>query len=141
LLVVPRPADWDWTAAVLEVLATPKLSSELAVVTLPQVHWQDGTTFDLVTIGHRCRELGIPLVVDGTQSIGARVLDVQAVQPAFLACSAYKWLLCPYGLAFLYVAPDRQEGGKPIEMHNWERTGDGFCKCYGHRQLYFHLTQ
>ena len=32
------------------------------------------------------------------------------------------------GLAFLYVAKSRQAGGKPIEMHNWERRGDGFYK-------------
>lgn len=34
----------------------------------------------------------------------------------FLVSSAYKWLLCPNGLAFLYVKP-AHHGGQPIE-HN-----------------------
>lgn len=52
-----------------------------------QVHWTDGTIFDLVRIGARCRELGAALVVDGTQSIGAGVLDVDCA-PSPNWCSA-----------------------------------------------------
>jgi selenocysteine lyase/cysteine desulfurase len=48
--------------------------------------------------------------------------DVGAVQPDFLVCSAYKWLLCPYTLAFLYAAPHRQNG-HPIEEHGANRAG------------------
>merc|ERR1712154_650066 len=71
-------------------------------------------------IGQRCREMGCFLVVDGTQSIGARPSELVRVQPDFLICSAYKWLLCPYGLAFLYVSPQWQQGD-PFELHNWSR--------------------
>ena len=58
--------------------------------------------------------------MDGTQSIGALPLSVRALAPDYLTCSAYKWLLCPYGLAFLYVAPHRQEG-RPLEDHYFHR--------------------
>jgi selenocysteine lyase/cysteine desulfurase len=47
--------------------------------------------------------------------------DVQAVRPDFLLCSAYKWLLCPYTLGFLYAAPHRQRG-RPIEQHGFNRA-------------------
>lgn len=117
LRTVPRPADGDWTAAVLE-----GLGAATAVAALPNVHWTDGGRLDLVTIGQRCRELGTALVVDGTQSVGAMPLDVGEVQPDFLVCSAYKWLLCPYTLGFLYAAPHRQ-GGEPIEQHAANRAG------------------
>jgi selenocysteine lyase/cysteine desulfurase len=42
-------------------------------------------------------------------------LDIAEIQPDFLTCSAYKWLLCPYTLAFLYAAPHRQQG-RPLEL-------------------------
>jgi selenocysteine lyase/cysteine desulfurase len=43
--------------------------------------------------------------------------SVSAVQPDFLVAAAYKWLLGPYGLAFLYVR-ERFQDSRPIE-HNW----------------------
>ena len=114
---VPRPADGDWTTAVLE-----RLDRTTAIAALPNLHWTDGGTLDLVAIGRRCRELGAALVIDGTQSVGAMPLDVGAVQPDFLVVSAYKWLLCPYTLGFLYAAPHRQDG-RPIEEHGQSRQG------------------
>eukprot|EP01047_Picozoa_sp_COSAG01_P069036 COSAG01_NODE_10112_length_2248_cov_25.796184_2_plen_377_part_00 len=125
LLVVERPPDFDWTAAVLGALSGAD-GRHVRLVSLPTVHWTDGTVVDLERIGVRCRELGCALVVDGTQSIGAAPLDVAKVQPDFLTASAYKWLLCPYGLAFLYASPRQQQSGQPLEFHNWERHGEGF---------------
>ena len=113
LVTVPRPADGDWTAAVLE-----RLDRDTAIASLPPCHWSDGGRLDLVAIGRRCRELGVGLVVDATQAAGAMPLDVGAIEPDFLACSAYKWLLCPYTLGFLYAAPHRQSG-TPLEFHRW----------------------
>lgn len=125
LLVVARPDDFDWTRAVLEEI-DGAAEGTLKLVALPCCHWTDGSTLDLVSIGARCRAVGARFVIDGTQSIGAVPFDVSAVKPDFLAVSAYKWLLCPYGLAFLYAAPEHQAHGQPIEQHNWERTGEGF---------------
>ena len=68
-------------------------------------------------IGARCREVGSALVVDATQSLGALPLDLAAVRPDFLVCAGYKWLLGPYSLGYLYVAPQHQDG-RPLE-HNW----------------------
>jgi selenocysteine lyase/cysteine desulfurase len=45
-----------------------------------------------------------------------------------MCASAYKWLLCPYGLAFLYAKPGHCQGGVPLEHHNWERSGGDFYK-------------
>lgn len=112
IVTVPRPADDDWTAAVLE-----RLESKVKVVALPHCHWTDGGLLDLVRIGHAARRQGAALVIDATQSLGALPFDVAEVQPDFLACAAYKWLLGPYSYAFLYVAP-RCQDGRPLE-HNW----------------------
>ena len=111
LVTAARPGDGDWTSAVLE-----KIGSATAIAALPPCHWTDGGRLDLKAIGAACRGQGAALAIDGTQYVGAAPFDVAAVQPDFMVCSAYKWLLCPYSLAFLYAAPHRQSG-TPIEFH------------------------
>ena len=112
VLTIPRPADGDWTAAVLE-----ELDERVGIAALPHCHWTDGGLLDLVAIGERCREVSSALVLDATQSLGALPLDLARVRPDYLVCAGYKWLLGPYSLGYLYVAPQHQ-GGRPLEQ-NW----------------------
>ncbi len=109
---VPRPADDDWTAAILE-----RIGDDVAIAALPNNHWTDGGVVDLETVAAALREAGAALAVDATQSLGALPLDVRQVQPDFLVAGGYKWLLGPYSLGFLYVAP-KYHGGRPLE-YNW----------------------
>ena len=112
LVFVDRPDDDDLTSSILEAI------DELtAIVALPHCFWADGTLIDLVAVGRRCREVGAALVVDATQSVGALPFDVTEIRPDFLVVAGYKWLLCPYTLGFLYVAPEHQNG-IPLE-HSW----------------------
>ena len=117
LVAVPRPADGDWTSAVLA-----RIDERTGLVTLPPCHWTDGSALDLARIGARCREVGAAFVIDATQAAGAMPVDVQTLQPDFLTCSGYKWLLCPYTTSFLYAAPHRQDG-VPIEHYRWSVPG------------------
>jgi selenocysteine lyase/cysteine desulfurase len=112
VVTVSRPAGHDWTSAVLE-----HIDERTAVVAVPNCHWTDGSVLDLVRTGERAREVEATLVVDATQSLGAHPLDVSEVRPDFLVSAAYKWLLGPYSLGFLYVGEGYREG-VPIE-HNW----------------------
>ncbi len=96
-----------------------------AVVACPHVHWTDGTRFDLVEVGRRCREVGAALIVDGTQSVGALPFDVAEIQPDALLVASYKWLLGPYSVGFGWFGP-RFDGGTPLE-ETWigrERSED-----------------
>jgi selenocysteine lyase/cysteine desulfurase len=115
VVTVPRPADDDWTAAILALL-----DERVQIVALPNCHWTDGGLIDLIRIGERARAVGAALVLDLTQSLGAMPFDVGAVRPDFMVCACYKWLLGPYSLGFLYVAPKHQ-GGRPIELGPWSR--------------------
>ena len=115
--MVPTPADGDWTAAVLE-----RLRPEVAIAALPACRWFDGAALDSEAIGARCRDTGTALVLDATQAAGAMALDVGRIQPDFLIAAAYKWLLCPYTLAFLYAAP-RHQNGRPLEGHMFNHPG------------------
>ncbi|MGE3275143.1 MAG: aminotransferase class V-fold PLP-dependent enzyme [Vicinamibacterales bacterium] len=112
VVTVPRPEDDDWTRAVLALV-----DERVAVACLPHCHWTDGTLLDLEAIGARLRTVGAALVVDATQSFGAFPFDVTRIQPDFMTAAAYKWLLGPYSLGYLYAAPHRQDG-RPLE-HNW----------------------
>jgi len=109
LKTVPWPGDHDWTAAVLDAL-TP----EVAIAALPHVHWTSGGRLDLVRIGQACRHLGAALVLDLTQSLGVLPFDANEVQPDFAVAASYKWLLGPYSIGLLYVAP-KWHGGSPLE--------------------------
>jgi len=119
---VARPADDDWTAALLS-----RIDASTGLVAVPNCHWTDGGLVDLVAVGEACRRVGAALCVDATQSVGAMPLDVKRIDPDFVAVASYKWLLGPYSLGFLYVAPRRQ-GGRPIE-HNWiaRRDSENFA--------------
>lgn len=109
---VPRRPDGNWTQAILS-----RLDGRFSVAAFPNCHWSDGSLVDLEMVGARCRQLEIPLVVDATQSLGAMPLSVKKVKPAVLVCAAYKWLLGPYSLSFLYVDPAYQKM-EPLE-YNW----------------------
>jgi selenocysteine lyase/cysteine desulfurase len=112
LVTVPRPEDSDWTRVLVE-----EIDGDTAVVAAPNCHWTDGSLVDLVRVGEKVREAGAALVVDGIQSLGALPFDVSEIRPDFLVAAAYKWLLGPYGVGFMYVDEKHREG-QPIE-HNW----------------------
>ena len=109
LKTVAWPADHDWTRAVLEAL-TP----DVAIAALPHVQWTSGGRLDLVRIGQACRKIGAALALDLTQSLGALPFRVSEVQPDFAVAASYKWLLGPYSIGMLYVAPE-WHNGTPLE--------------------------
>ncbi|MGE5589936.1 MAG: aminotransferase class V-fold PLP-dependent enzyme [Bacillota bacterium] len=57
---------------------------------------------DIVAEAHR---LGVPVLVDASQTAGHLPLDVDGLGIDFLACSAHKGLLGPQGVGLLYVRP------------------------------------
>jgi selenocysteine lyase/cysteine desulfurase len=125
LEVVPRPADGDWTAAVLAAIARPG-AAPLSVACLTPLHWSDGAVINLDRIAPAVHAAGAALVVDATQAMGVLPVDVRRWRPDFLAFPTYKWLLGPYSLAFLYAAPHRQSG-LPLEENGNNRPAGGFA--------------
>ena len=101
-----------WNQNVLEAI-----SPKTKMVSMPIVHWTDGTLFDLKEIRKRSLEVGAYLIIDGTQSIGALPFSVTEIQPDALICAGYKWLMGSYGLGVAYFG-ERFYGGSPIE-NNW----------------------
>ena len=113
ILTIKKELGVSLTAAVLS-----KIDETVGLVALPQVHWTDGASLDLSLLSRKCREFGVKLVIDATQSLGASPLDIGDVQPDLLVASTYKWLLGVYGVAVVYVA-DPYLNSSPIE-ENWK---------------------
>jgi selenocysteine lyase/cysteine desulfurase len=109
---VDRRDGQTWAEALLD-----ELDERTAVVAVLAVHWTDGALVDLGAVAARARAVGAAVVVDASQALGAMPLDLAEVRPDFLVSVGYKWLLGPFGLGYLYVAP-RHRDGVPLE-ENW----------------------
>jgi selenocysteine lyase/cysteine desulfurase len=111
---VRRPNDGDWTSAVLGTIARPG-AAPVSLASISSVHWSDGGLIDVEQIAVALRQRGASFVVDATQSAGVLAMDVRRLDPDFVIFPTYKWLLGPYGRAFLYVAR-RHQSGVPLEQ-------------------------
>jgi selenocysteine lyase/cysteine desulfurase len=112
VVAVARTDGQSWAEALLEAL-----DERTAVVAVLAVHWTDGALVDLDAVAARARAVGAAVVVDASQALGAMPLDLAAVRPDFLVSVGYKWLLGPFALGYLYVAPEHRDG-VPLE-ENW----------------------
>lgn len=119
---VRRPGDGDWTAALLEAVERPG-AAPVAVASVSSVHWSDGGLLALGGVSRALRDRGAALIVDATHAVGVVETDVAALDPDFLVFPTYKWVLGPYGRAFLYVAKRRQGDGVPLEQTSYGRRG------------------
>lgn len=118
---VKQPADGDWTSAVLDAMSR-KDAAPLSLVSISSVHWSDGGALDLSRIAEAVRQKGAAFLVDATHDAGVRRIDVKTLDPDFLIFPTYKWVLGPYGRAFMYVAR-RHQNGVPLEQTAPARKG------------------
>ncbi len=115
------PADHDWTAAVLAAIERPG-AAPIAVASISSVLWTDGGVVDMNRVAPALRAQGAVLLIDATHGTGVLALDVRTLDPDFVIFPTYKWLLGPYGRAFLYVAK-RHQGAVPLEQTSAGRRG------------------
>ncbi|HOO08523.1 MAG TPA: aminotransferase class V-fold PLP-dependent enzyme [Cyclobacteriaceae bacterium] len=114
--VAPPPTNTGrgkiWNERVLDAI-----DKDTRVVAMGNVHWADGTLFNLKEIRKRTLEVGALLLVDATQSVGALPFNLPGIQPDALVCAGYKWMMGPYSIGLAYYGPYFDKG-KPIE-ENW----------------------
>jgi selenocysteine lyase/cysteine desulfurase len=132
LRTVIREPGSSWTDSVLAAI-----DDSVAIVATSNCHWTDGGLIDLTRVAPATRAVGAALVVDASQSAGAYPLDVAVVQPDFLVAVGYKWLMGPYSLGYLYVAPRWREQGVPIEESWMTRSGaEDFARLVDYSDAY-----
>jgi selenocysteine lyase/cysteine desulfurase len=111
---VRQPGDGDWTSAVLAVIERSG-AAPVGLASISSVHWSDGGLIDVDKVGAALRRQGAAFLIDATQGVGVLAMDVRRLDPDFVLFPTYKWVLGPYGRAFLYVAK-RHQGGIPLEQ-------------------------
>jgi len=97
-----RPADGPPSPEELAGAISPR--PRLLAVT-----WVDsftGRTLDLDALGAVCHQAGVLLVVNASQALGARPIDVAATPVDAVVSCGYKWLCGPYGTGFAWLHPD-----------------------------------
>jgi selenocysteine lyase/cysteine desulfurase len=109
LRIAARDDDGSWTGSILQAI-----DSDTAVVSVPVCHWTDGARIGIEAVARRARSVGAALVIDASQSLGIMPFDVRELDPDFVVSVGYKWLLGPFGMSYLYVAP-RHQSGRSIE--------------------------
>jgi selenocysteine lyase/cysteine desulfurase len=111
---IRRPDDGDWTSAVLAAIERSG-APPVSLASISSVHWSDGGLIDIEKVGAALRRRGARFLIDATQSAGVLAMDVRRLDPDFVIFPTYKWLLGPYGRAFLYIAR-RHQAGIPLEQ-------------------------
>jgi selenocysteine lyase/cysteine desulfurase len=104
------------------------IDERTALVAASLVQSPDGRMPDLAAI----KATGVRLFLDATQAVGAVRVDLEGVD--YLAAHAYKWLLSPRGLAFLYVRPERLEEITPW-LAGWKSRANPLDDFYGGTEL------
>jgi selenocysteine lyase/cysteine desulfurase len=127
---IRQPDDGDWTSAVLAAIERPG-APPVGLASISSVHWSDGGMIDLESVGAALRRQGGSFLIDATQSAGVLSTDVSRLDPDFVIFPTYKWLLGPYGRAFLYIAR-RHQGGTPLEQ-----TSSGRRNVRAENEVYF----
>ncbi|MEV6851070.1 aminotransferase class V-fold PLP-dependent enzyme [Actinoplanes sp. NPDC051411] len=118
---------WQRVARVRSVPA-----SELPAAIAPRtrvmaVTWVDsftGRALDLSALGRACRERGVWLVVNGSQAVGARPVDVRSLGVDALVSCGYKWLCGPYGTGFAWLSPALRDTLRPQQAYWLAMQGD-----------------
>jgi selenocysteine lyase/cysteine desulfurase len=136
LQTIREPTNFESRGANWNKVILNAIDKDTAVVMLSSVHWSDGTKFLLQEIGQKCYANDAVFIVDGTQSVGAAVIDVNLCNIDALIVAAYKWMLGPYSIGFAYYN-DRFANGKPIEQ-SWlnRQHSEDFSKLIPYQENY-----
>ncbi len=102
----------DGDGVFLEQLES-ELNDRSRLVVISEVASPDGRRLpakEAVAVAHNN---GVPVLVDGAQSVGQFPVDVGAIGCDFYVGSGHKWLLGPRGIGYVCVASDRIADFRP----------------------------
>ncbi len=100
-----EPAGKALTAEELQT----HLTTATKVFCTTWVHSFRGHTLDLNVFGDICRSHGVTFVVNTSQGIGARPLNVSETPVDAITNVGFKWLCGPYGTGFCWMRPSLLE--------------------------------
>ncbi|MGP4010428.1 aminotransferase class V-fold PLP-dependent enzyme [Streptomyces sp. 4N124] len=98
-----------------------------ALVAVSAAQSADGRIADLPAIRAAAHEHGARTYIDASQATGW--LDLDADDYDYVSSVAFKWLVCPRGVAFLVVPEDL--GSLPPVFAGWVAGEEPWDSCYG----------
>ncbi|KAA0931566.1 aminotransferase class V-fold PLP-dependent enzyme [Streptomyces apricus] len=98
-----------------------------ALVAVSAAQSADGRIADLPALREAAREHGARTYIDASQAAGWLPVDADAYD--YVSSVAFKWLVCPRGVAFLVVPQDL--GGLDPLFAGWVAGEDPWDSCYG----------
>ena len=107
----------------------------IKVLAISHVQYTTGFCVDLITLGQRCRDWGVLLVVDATQSLGVMPIDLQTMPVDILIGSGYKWMTAGFGNAVLYIRHNPQNSIQIAAVGN--NSFDGFPRITSKQDIHF----
>ena len=117
-----RPVPFD------DLAQSVQPSTSLVAFSLVQA--QSGRTADLQAIVKKAKASGTRMLVDATHALPFVPVADEIADIDYLVCSAYKHLLCPRGVAFMYVAQKHWESLPPL-LANWRSVADPYGHHFG----------
>ena len=126
LLVHQRRGITLRTAPLNDLAAT--IDEETDLVAFSLVQSSDGRLADIDSVLAAAARHGAKTLVDATQAAGW--LPVVAPSFDYMVVSAYKWLLCPRGTAFMTLGPGHDREILPI-LAGWYAGDDPWKSVYG----------
>lgn len=82
------------------------IDDQTLIVPLTHVCFMNGARSDVSAVTKLAQDRGALVMLDDYQDCGTRPVDVKALGVDFYVSGALKYLLCPSGVAFLYVRPE-----------------------------------
>jgi L-cysteine/cystine lyase len=80
-----------------------EIGPDTRLVAVSHVSWMTGRVVDTAALV----AAGVPVLLDGAQSLGAIPVDVRELGCDFYAAAGQKWMCGPVGLGYLYVRGER----------------------------------
>ena len=82
------------------------INSKTKVFCTSCVNSFNGYTIDIKSLGEICRSKGIYFIVNGSQAIGAKSINVSNLQIDAITSCGFKWLCGPYATGFIWIRPE-----------------------------------
>jgi selenocysteine lyase/cysteine desulfurase len=92
-------------AAIDPVRLGQEISPKTRVFCVSWVSPFTGYAIDVNAIGESCRSRGVTFVLNASQALGARTIDLGTAPVDAFTCTGSKWLCGPYGTGFCWIAP------------------------------------
>lgn len=114
----------DGAAPVAEIVRA--VDRRTRVVAVSAVQYSSGHRYDLAALAEACRAADALFVVDGTQAVGAMVVDTGLLGIDVLAVSSHKWVLGPLGIGFVQLSSRALERLSPSTV-GWLSVEEPFA--------------